>query len=84
MPFSLSGYADDRLVSVTTETAKEAFAKAVEWHVVHKLTDVSISDGDKSYSIAEFSSTMALLEIARMVEAAAGPKARSEPFLDLG
>ncbi len=64
MPFSLSGYADDRLVSVTTETAKEAFAKAVEWHVVHKLTDVSISDGINRCSIDGFASTMALQEIA--------------------
>jgi hypothetical protein len=69
MPFSLSGYADDRLVSVTTETAKEAFAKAVEWHVVHKLTEVSISDGIKSYSIGGFASTMELQEIANTVEA---------------
>jgi len=49
MPFSLSGYADDRLVSVTTETAKQAFAKAIEWHVVHKLTDISIRDRLNSY-----------------------------------
>ncbi len=51
MPFSVSAYVDDRLVSATTETAKKAFAKAVEWHVVRQLTDVSISDGDKTYSI---------------------------------
>jgi hypothetical protein len=67
MPFSVSAYVHGRLVSATTETAKEAFAKAVEWHVVRQLTDVSISDGDKSYSIAEFSSTMALTEIAHTV-----------------
>ena len=73
MTFSLSGYADDLLVSVTTETAKEAFAKAVEWHVVHKLTDVSISDGIKSYSIAGFASAMAPQEIANTVEAAVEP-----------
>jgi hypothetical protein len=73
MPFSLSGYADDRLVSVTTETANEAFAKAIEWHVVHKLTDVSISDGLNSYSIDGFASAMALQEIAETVEAAAEP-----------
>ena len=51
MLFSVSAYVDNRLVSETTETAKEAFAKAVEWHVVHKLADISISDGIKSYSI---------------------------------
>ena len=59
MPFSVSAYVDDHLVSVTTATAKEAFAKAVEWHVVGKLADVSISDGIGSYSIADFSSMIA-------------------------
>ena len=59
MSFSVSAYVDDHLVSVTTETAKEAFAKAVEWHVAGKLTDVSISDGIGSYSVAEFSSIIA-------------------------
>jgi hypothetical protein len=68
MPFSLSGYADDRLVSAITETAKEAFAKAVEWHVVHKLTDVSMSDGIKSYSIDGFALAMAMQEITNTVE----------------
>jgi hypothetical protein len=56
---------------VTTETAKEAFAKAVEWHVVEGFTNVSISDGVKDFTIAEFSWVMALLEIASTVEAAA-------------
>jgi hypothetical protein len=59
MQFSVSAYVDDHLTSVTTETAKEAFAKAVEWHVTRKLTDVSISDGIRSYTIAEFSSILA-------------------------
>jgi hypothetical protein len=69
MPFSVFSYNDDRLVSAATETAKEAFVKAVEWHVVHKLTDVSISDGIKSYSIEGFASAMAKQEIANTVEA---------------
>ena len=59
MPFSLSAYVDDHLVSMSTETAKEAFAKAVEWHVVRKLANISISDGIRNYSIAEFSSIIA-------------------------
>ena len=71
MLFSVSAYVDNRLVSETTETAKEAFAKAIEWHVVHKLTDVS--DGLNSYSIDGFASAMALQEIAETVEAAAEP-----------
>ena len=49
-------------------TAKEAFAKAVEWHVVEKFTNVSISNGRKRYSIAEFSSVMALIEIANTLD----------------
>ena len=59
MPFSVSAYVDDHLVSATAETAKEAFAKAVEWQVVSKLADVSISDGINRYSIDEFSSILA-------------------------
>jgi hypothetical protein len=43
---------------VTKETAKEAFAKAVEWHVVERFTEISISDDRKSYSIAEFAPVM--------------------------
>ena len=73
MLFSVSAYVDNRLVSETTETAKEAFAKAVEWHVVHKLADISISDGIKSYSIDGFASAMAMQDIANTVEAGVEP-----------
>jgi hypothetical protein len=48
MPFSVKAYYADCPLTVTTETAKEAFAKAVEWHVVEGFTNVSISDGVKS------------------------------------
>jgi hypothetical protein len=71
MPFSVKGYYADRPLMVTKETASRAFAKAVEWHVVERFTDVTISDGKKSYSIDEFSLAMALQEIANTVEAAA-------------
>jgi len=71
MPFSVKGYYADRPLMVTKETARRAFAKAVEWHVVERFTDVTISDGKKSYSIDEFSLAMALQEIANTVEAAA-------------
>ena len=64
MPFSVNANNEDRTLTVTTETAKEAFAKAVDWHVAERFTDISISDGIKSYTIAEFSSTMALAETA--------------------
>ena len=65
MPFSVKAYLDGHYLTVETETAKEALAKAVEWHVVERFTDVSISDGIKSYSIDEFSSMLALAEKAK-------------------
>jgi hypothetical protein len=69
MPFLAQADLDDHTLGVTTQTAKEAFAKAVEWHVVERFSNVTISDGTKSYTIAEFSSVMALLEIANTVDA---------------
>ena len=69
MPFLVQAITDDHTLAVTFETAKGAFAKAVEWHVVRRFTDISINDGAKSYSIDEFSSVMALLDIANTVEA---------------
>ena len=80
MPFLVQANIDDRTQAVATETAKEAFAKAVEWHVVQRSINVTISDGTKSYTIAEFSSAMALLEIANTVEVdvALGPKAKGK------
>ena len=68
MPFSVKAYYADHPLTVTTKTAKEAFAKAVEWHVVEKFSGVSIHDGARMYSIAEFSSVMALIEIANTVD----------------
>ena len=64
MIFHVHAYVDDHVLKSTAKTAKEAFAKAIEWHVVGRLTDISISDGNRSYSIAEFASVMALAEIA--------------------
>ena len=61
MTFSVNARVGDHTVTVTTETAKEAFAKAVEWHVAERLTDISISDGVKSYTIAEFAALLASL-----------------------
>jgi hypothetical protein len=78
MPFLVQATIDDHTLAVTTETAKEAFAKAVEWHVAERFTDVSIYDGIKSYSIGEFASVMALQEIANTVESAATPALKAE------
>jgi hypothetical protein len=78
MSFSVTANHANRPLTVTAETEKEAFAKAVEWHLVERFTNVSISDGVNSYSIDGFASVMALKEIANTVEAAAerGPKAK--------
>ncbi len=64
LQFSVQAYVDGHALSAAAETAKDAFAKAIEWRVVGRLADVSISDGIRSYSIIEFSSVMALAEIA--------------------
>jgi hypothetical protein len=73
MPFSVKPYCDDQELAVTAKTAKEAFAKAIEWQVVDGFANVSISDGIKSYSIDDFASAMALQEIANTVEAGVEP-----------
>ena len=64
MPYFVEAYADDCKVSVPAWTAKEAFAVAVEWRIVKRLSAVSICHGSMSYSIAEFAQAMALQEIA--------------------
>jgi hypothetical protein len=80
MPFSVKAHVDDHIMTETAETAKEAFAKAIEWHVVARFTNISINDGAKGYSIAEFSAVMALPQIANSAEtdAALGLKAKGK------
>ena len=80
MPFLVQANIDDHTLAEATGTAKEAFAKAIEWHIVQRLINVTINDGTKSYTIAEFSSAMALLEIANTVEVDVplGPKAKGK------
>ena len=73
MVFVVKANVDDVMLSAKAGTAKEAFAKAIEWHVAQRLTDVSISDGFRSFTIAEFASAMASLEIENTVDAAADP-----------
>ena len=60
---------DGQTLAVMTATAKEAFAKAVEWHVTGRFDDVTISDKANTYSIDAFALAMALLEIAKTVNA---------------
>ena len=74
MPFLVQACLDDHTLVVTAATAKEAFAKAVEWHVTGRFTYVSISDSTKTYSIDAFALAMALLEIAKTVNAPAEQK----------
>ena len=69
MPFLVQAGLDDHTLAVTTATAKEAFAKAVEWHVTGRFDDVTISDKANTYSIDAFALAMALLEIAKTVNA---------------
>ena len=64
MPFILEAYIDDCKLTATAQTAKMAFAEAIEWHVAMQLAGVTIGDGIRSYSIAEFAEVMALREIA--------------------
>ena len=67
MPYLVQGCIDDHTLAVTAGTAKEAFAKAIEWHVIEKFSNVSIYNGSKLYSIDEFATAMALQEIANTV-----------------
>ena len=71
MPFLVQACLDDHTLAVTTATAKEAFAKAVEWHKTGRFTSVSINDSTKTYSLDAFALAMALLEIANTVDATA-------------
>lgn len=56
--------ADVCKMTAAPDTARKAFAEAVDWHIVMQFLAVTISDGSRSYSIAEFASAMALNEIA--------------------
>ena len=69
MPFSVQACLDDHTLAVTAATAKEAFAKAIEWHKTGRFTSVSIKDKTKIYSKDAFSLAMALLDIAKTVNA---------------
>ena len=71
MPFVVKAHIDDLMLTANAETAKKAFAKAVEWHVAKGFRGVSISDGHKRFTIAEFSWKMASQEIANTVDAGA-------------
>ena len=63
MPFMVRGFYNNNSLTLTCGTAKEAFAKAIEWHLIERLTNVCISDGIQNYTIAELASLMAIREI---------------------
>jgi hypothetical protein len=70
MPFMVRGFYNNNQLALTSGAAKDAFAKAIEWHVVERFTNVSINDGIKDYTIAEFASLMALREIDQTMDRA--------------
>ena len=63
MSYTVHATIDGHRILAPAKTAKEAFVKAIEWHVAHQFADVVISDGNNDFTIAEFSSSMALSEI---------------------
>jgi hypothetical protein len=65
--FEVRGWVEDCRLTAKTKTAKEAFAKAVEWQVAHGIRGLSISDGYRRFTVAEFSWTMASAEITETV-----------------
>lgn len=67
--FAIQIHIDNHTLSATPEAAKETFARAVEWQVAHTLAHVTIGDGVRSYSIADFASAITLLDIANAVVA---------------
>ena len=64
MSFSVQATVDGHRIVAPADTAKEAFAKAVDWQVSKQFAGITISHGRANYSIAEFSAKMALAEIA--------------------
>lgn len=64
MRFTVKATIDGHTITAPVETAKDAFAKAIDWQIAKQVEDVAISDGSKNYSITEFSAAMALSEIA--------------------
>ena len=64
MSFSVQATVDGHIILAPANTAKDAFAKAVDWQVSKGFVDITISHGRENYSIAQFSEKMALAEIA--------------------
>jgi hypothetical protein len=67
VPFFVQDYAHDCHLTAATDTPRKALAEAVNWHVVKRLTRVTISDGVRRYSISEFASGMASLQTTEKI-----------------
>jgi hypothetical protein len=61
----VEGFLDDHTLSATFATARDAFAKAIEWHDNDRFGNVTISDGTVTHSIVSFALAMASLDIAK-------------------
>jgi hypothetical protein len=70
MPFVVQAHTDNHTITVTTVTAKEASAKAIEWHSSEGFNHISINDDIKTYSLDAFLLAMALLEIGKTLDTA--------------
>lgn len=66
--YLVQGRLDDVILATTIKTAQETFARAIEWQVAERFSDVTISYGNNTYSIDEFASVMARFEISKTVE----------------
>ncbi len=64
MPFEVKAYLYGRSQTAHTDSAREAFALAVEWQVADCGWGISISDGSKRFTIADLAWAMASEEIA--------------------
>lgn len=65
MPFFIvEAYADDCKVTANHWSAQMAFADAVDWRLVKRLSNVAISDGNTVYSIREFATVLNQPEIS--------------------
>ena len=65
MSYLVQARLDDHALSASMATAKDAFEKAIEWQARERFSSVTISHGHNTYSIDEFASVMARLEIAK-------------------
>ena len=61
------------MLSMTTATAKEAFAMVIQWQIAERFTNAAIRDNTNTYSMDAFSVAMAFLAISNAVELDVGP-----------